>query len=59
MCPLVVACNFGKCSLTAVVVRPGHDWKKPCLIACFHVDVTGLKAVACRNFISAGMLVVW
>ena len=40
--PLLVARDLLRCLVTRSVVRPGHDWKKPLLIAQRNVDGTGL-----------------
>ena len=41
--------DFGRCLLISSVVRPGHVSNNPFLIADSHVDVMGLKMVACRK----------
>jgi hypothetical protein len=46
MCPLCMSIEAGKCLLSAAYVSPGHEWKKPCLMAFNHVVLVGLNAVA-------------
>ncbi len=46
--PLAVARDLGRCLRTKSEVRPGHVEKKPALMACVQVQVTGLKQVHWR-----------
>ena len=50
-CPLAVATVLEKCLLTLEVFTAGQVMKLFCLIAANHVDFTGLKHAAWRNFI--------
>jgi hypothetical protein len=53
-----MAIDVGKYLFTAAWVNPGHDWKKPCLIALSQDVLVGLNAVACKNLTSSGILCV-
>ena len=45
----MVASLFGRCLEIRVEVRPGHDVKKPALMASMKVLGTGEKHAACRK----------
>ena len=49
-CPFAVAMVFGKCLFTLAVLTAGQVIKLLFLIAANHVDLTGLKHAACKNF---------
>lgn len=56
---MTVASLLGRCFFIAFTVSPGHVEKKPFSTALIHVDGTGLKAAACRNWIASCIVVAW
>ena len=54
--PMVVMFDFGKCFLTAAVVRPGHELNQSFEIAFIHVTGGSDPTQACRYDVSLGMV---
>ena len=59
MCPLIVASLFGRCLVTAAVVKPGQVTKWPLSIALVNVDVVGLKHAACKYWMRSVTSDIW
>ena len=53
-CPIVVFLNFSRCFFMSYLVKPGHIFRKPCLIDLRRLDVVGLKSSACKYWYSSG-----
>ena len=53
MCPIVVCLDFSKCFLMIVSVRPGHVFRKSCLVALSRLSVVGLKSAAYKYWASS------
>ena len=57
-CPNAVWMDLGRCCLTALVVKPGQEWKCCWVIASHHVEGVGLNAAWWRYLINSDWLVV-
>ena len=51
-CPIVVFLDFSRCFLMSFSVRPGHVFRKSCLIALRRLAVVGMKSSACKYWAS-------
>ena len=54
-CPIFLLLDFLRCFLISFLVRPGHIFRKPCLIALRRLDVSGMKGAACRYYDNSGI----
>ena len=54
MSPIVVFLCLSRCFLISFSVRPGHIFRKPCLIALRRIVLVGMKSAACKYLASSG-----
>ena len=47
-CPIVVLLHFSICLLISFSVRPGHVFRKPCLMDLMRLFVVGLNSATCK-----------
>ena len=53
-CPIIIFLGFSRCFLTRFRVRPGHVFRKDCLISLKRLAVVGQKIDACKYWASSG-----
>ena len=53
-CPIVVFLDFYRCLLISFLVRLGHIFRYPCLMALMILAVVGLNSAACEYCDSSG-----
>ena len=51
-CPIILLLDFSRCLLMSFSVRPGHIFRKPCLIVLRVISVVDLKSTACKYWAS-------
>ena len=54
-CPIIVFLDFSRCFLMIFSMRPGHVFRKPCLVALRKLAVVGLNSAACKYWDSSSL----